>query len=65
MRKIQVVKEILVGTGKEVAEALGLEPRRFQQLIQEGHIEGRLGRNEYDVARCLSTYRGYLDSLRR
>lgn len=59
MKKIKVEQEVTVVTGPEMADVLGLEPRRFQQLVREGWIEGKFGHNEYDFLRCTHTYLSY------
>nr|WP_278515354.1 hypothetical protein [Brucella anthropi] len=59
MKKIKVEQEIYVASGTEMAEILGLEPRRFQQLVQQRWIEGKIGHNQYDVGLCVRHYRDY------
>lgn len=60
MQRRRVEVEIIVVTGKEAARCLGLEPRRFQQLVAEGWIEGKLARNEYDLGQCIRNYADYI-----
>lgn len=46
----------------DMASVLGVTPRRLRQLAAEGHVEGRLGRDEYDTRMTITTY---LDFCRR
>lgn len=43
----------------DMAKVLGVTPRRLRQLVSEGHVEGRLARDEYDVHRTIATYLSY------
>lgn len=55
----------MTASGVEVAEILGVTPRRLRQLVAEGYVEGKLGRDEYDTLRAISTYLSYCRNLKR
>lgn len=56
MKRVTKTVEIIVCSSEECAEMLGIHLRTFQRLIREGWVEGKIGRNEYDLQRVTATY---------
>lgn len=46
-------------TTQEIADILGVTPRHLQQLVSEGHIDGKLERGRFNLRRAIATYLAY------
>ncbi|QLF68320.1 hypothetical protein FE840_001425 [Peteryoungia desertarenae] len=53
-------QKIYVATGKEMAAMLGVSPRRLQQLVSEGAVSGKIGRNQFNVSDVVVTFREHI-----
>lgn len=58
MTKPQIDHNTTVGTA-DMAAIIGLTPRRLHQLEAAGWIEGKAGRDQWNLFRTVSTYLAY------
>ncbi|EHS49767.1 hypothetical protein PDO_2974 [Rhizobium sp. PDO1-076] len=48
---------------EETAELMGITPRRLLQLARDGHIDGKVGRNQFRLRRALDCWFAYCRGL--